>query len=156
MTSASERFWAKVDRDGPMPDPATGLTTCCYLWLGATSHGYGVVKWDGRQIGAHRTAWLLDGKQLPNRPLTLDHLCRNKACVRVSHLRVANQSQQQFNTDLYENNHSGVRGVDWDKKRGVWRVRVRHNYKSYFGGRFDDLSNAKAAYLALRELLRDS
>jgi hypothetical protein len=96
-------------------------------------------------------AWLLAGRELPEKPLTLDHLCWNKLCVRIDHLRVATPREQKMNTGLYKNSTSGVRGVS--RHKGKWRVQVGHNGKEYFGGHFDNLIEAKAAYVALREQL---
>ena len=41
--TVQDRFWAKVDKDGPLPDPDTGIGTCCWLWLGSKGNerGYG-------------------------------------------------------------------------------------------------------------------
>jgi hypothetical protein len=58
----------------------------CWLWLGEINHsGYGLAYYNGRAYRAHRALYEVvngpvpDGKQL-------DHLCRNRACVRPSHL----------------------------------------------------------------------
>lgn len=103
---------------------------------------------------AHRVAWLLAGRELPIWPVTLDHICRNKACVRVEHLRVATRSQQNMNTGLRADNTSGERGVSRAKNK--WRVDVTINNKQYYGGLFDNLNEAKAAAQALRERLHGS
>lgn len=77
---ASERFWEKVDK-----------TETCWKWTGGLGHwGYGtmfVFLADGRkrQIGAHRFAYELLVGPIPE-GLTIDHLCRNRACVNPSHL----------------------------------------------------------------------
>jgi hypothetical protein len=144
-----------------MPDPATGLTTCCWEWLGARSKGYGNFWYESKSINAHRFAWLLDGRPLPEKPLTLDHLCWNKACVRLDHLRVATQSQQNMNTDLRsrkpgKSNTSGVRGVGWNKQKAKWKVVVWFKSNCYFGGYFNNLESANAAAQALRKRLHGS
>ena len=96
-----------------MPDRVkTGLSTCCWQWLAAKdTKGYGQFRMAHGMMRAHRQAWLLAGNELPEKPLSLDHICRNKLCVRVEHFRVATQSQQEFNKGLQSNNTSGVRGV---------------------------------------------
>lgn len=83
--SCSERFWAKVDKHGPVSSHRPDLGPC-WLWKGAQTRGYGSC---GASLGstiAHRVAWLLAHGTLPKRPLVLDHLCRVKLCVRPSHL----------------------------------------------------------------------
>ena len=70
-----ERFWAKVQQgDGG-----------CWLWTGATSSGYGAVRWNGRREPAHRIAYELMVSDIPD-GLILDHLCRNRPCVNPYHL----------------------------------------------------------------------
>lgn len=58
----------------------------CRLWLGhCTPEGYGSMKIDGTCRSAHRVAYEL--YKGPIRPgLTLDHLCRVRACVNPDHL----------------------------------------------------------------------
>jgi hypothetical protein len=46
-----------------------------------------------------------------------------------------------------------VRGVHWEKASGKYRVTVRHNYRKYFGGEFDNLADAEAAAIELRNRL---
>jgi len=84
-----ERFWPKVDKNGPIP-PARADLGPCWLWTASlTSNGYGQI---GGGSGAahynkiaHRLsyAWLVG--PVPN-GLELDHLCRVRHCVNPSHL----------------------------------------------------------------------
>ena len=77
-----ERFWAKVDSG---VDPAG-----CWVWLaGQDSSGYGLF-WVGRNVKAHRFAFELAFGPIPN-GRQLDHLCRQRLCVRVDHLEVVDQ-----------------------------------------------------------------
>jgi hypothetical protein len=79
------RFWAKVDKAGPVPAhrPALGP---CWLWTACTTRqGYGQFRLDGRIRQAHVAAWELEGAALPA-GAELDHLCRVRRCVRKSHL----------------------------------------------------------------------
>lgn len=70
-----ERFWAKVDK-----------TDTCWLWTGAkTGDGYGEIKVSGRMVPAHRLSWTMAGGTLIE-GMTLDHLCRTRACVNPAHL----------------------------------------------------------------------
>lgn len=69
--STDERFWSKVDRSGE-----------CWLWTAYTFDGYGRFRLNGESIRAHH--------YVMGRPPTpgweVDHTCRNRACVRPSHL----------------------------------------------------------------------
>lgn len=83
---AEIRFWAKVNKAGPMPAQGT-VKGCCWQWLaGKISKGYGSfhpVK--GKPTLAHRYAYELLVGQIPD-GLVIDHRCRNHACVNPAHL----------------------------------------------------------------------
>jgi hypothetical protein len=63
-----------------------GHGTPCWIWSGAIdSNGYGRTQVDYIRKGAHRVAWENAHGPVP-RGLTLDHLCRVRACVNPEHL----------------------------------------------------------------------
>ncbi len=72
-----ERFWPKVEK-----------TFSCWIWTaGKNNKGYGMI-WDaeeGRQVLAHRASYQMMKGPIPE-GLSLDHLCRNPACVNPDHL----------------------------------------------------------------------
>jgi hypothetical protein len=58
----------------------------CWRWGGFLNPaGYGVFRYNGDQLLAHRYAYEMAIGPIPA-GLTLDHLCRNRWCVRPSHL----------------------------------------------------------------------
>jgi hypothetical protein len=76
-----EYFWSLVDKDGPLPDPATGVKSKCWLWLGSvTDQGYGRFK-AGNKTHMVSYAWRDKGRPDPG-ALTVSTRCRNKLCVR--------------------------------------------------------------------------
>jgi hypothetical protein len=78
LQRALGRFWPKVEDLGP--------NGCC-VWRANLYHdGYGRFYYL-REVRAHRFAWELVHGPIPSR-LQVDHLCRNRACVRPSHLRL--------------------------------------------------------------------
>jgi hypothetical protein len=71
------QFWTKVDRRGAAD---------CWPWVGPRlESGYGRTRAAGRQLVAHRVAYMLEVGPIPA-GLVLDHLCRNRACVNPAHL----------------------------------------------------------------------
>lgn len=90
-TLPSERFWAKVDQNGPVPTGREHLGPC-WLWTGTVVRaGYGTFRMGSRLDGsrknvrAHRFIFDLVGKSIPE-DLVIDHLCRNRRCVNPDHL----------------------------------------------------------------------
>lgn len=64
------------------PEPNSG----CWLWTGArTLNGYGFISYHGRNEMAHRIAYGLFVGPIPEGK-TLDHLCRQRACINPKHL----------------------------------------------------------------------
>jgi HNH endonuclease len=80
-TTDEKRFWTKVEK-----------TDSCWLWTAAKDpKGYGRFFYtkNGKRIrsGAHQYAYIRFVGPIPPGH-ELDHLCRNRACVRPDHLEV--------------------------------------------------------------------
>lgn len=70
------------------------FTDQCWIWTGCLStSGYGRVRIGGHTDYVHRLVveWAT-GKKLPKKK-QVDHLCRNRACFRPTHLEVVTASQ---------------------------------------------------------------
>jgi hypothetical protein len=80
-----EYFWSLVDKNGPLPDPATRVKSRCWLWLGSVNpEGYGRFGAGGNRFQATRYAWQQKTGSDPGK-LTVTPRCRDRLCVR--HLR---------------------------------------------------------------------
>lgn len=78
--------FARFVMEGTVPDHRPELGPCLQ-WTGSlkTRWGYGQFRYGGRNRSAHAAAWELERGPVPE-GMTLDHLCRNTSCVRVSHM----------------------------------------------------------------------
>jgi hypothetical protein len=91
---AIERFWPKVNKNGPVPPHAPELGPC-WLWLGYCRDGEGRYPWmyfEGRPLAAYRVAYILLVGPIPE-GLQLDHLCRVPPCVNPAHLEPVTQQE---------------------------------------------------------------
>lgn len=64
----------------------------CFLWLGYSVSGYGVLRVDGRMVGAHRIAYELANGPIPD-GMVIDHLCRVRCCVNPAHMEVVTRGE---------------------------------------------------------------
>ena len=70
-------FWSKAEVRGPAE---------CWPWQRSTNgRGYGRVRVNGKQTGAHRVAYEFRKGPIPA-GLEIDHLCRQRSCVNPDHL----------------------------------------------------------------------
>jgi hypothetical protein len=89
MTSVEDRFWSKVDRNGPVPEHRPDLGPC-WVWTAyiISSTGYGWWGYGGQngvKTTAHRYSYETQVGEVPPK-WHVDHLCRNRACANPSHL----------------------------------------------------------------------
>lgn len=84
-----DKFWKRVDKNGPVPNYAPHLGSC-WIWTGQINNsGYGELSFgpknDRTRVRAHRYSYetlvgpIIEGNHL-------DHLCRVRHCVNPSHL----------------------------------------------------------------------
>ena len=84
----NERFWRKVNRNGPTPTSRPELGPC-WIWIAHTDYkGYGRFFVNGKNTRAHHFL-------TPDCPegLVRDHLCDNRRCVRDSHIAYVTNAQ---------------------------------------------------------------
>jgi len=82
----AERFWEKVNKNGPAPAERPGLGPCWIWEAGKTAQGYGGFHPTKYELElAHRWSFKYHGGELEP-AYVVDHLCRNRTCVNPAHL----------------------------------------------------------------------
>ena len=107
----------------------------CLLWTGGkTKSGYGSLNTGGTNLRAHRYAWERVHGPIPD-GMYVDHTCWNRACVEVSHLRLATpQENGRYREGANRNSTTGIRGVHM--RRGKFRAAVHVDGEPRFLGTF--------------------
>ena len=94
------RLWAKVDASGD-----------CWEWTGARTSGYGHLRMsEGVYRRAHRVVYERMVGPIPE-GLTIDHRCRNKACVNPDHLEPVTNQENLRRTPKQLFNHTPLARV---------------------------------------------
>lgn len=123
--TAFDRFWAKVRSSSPDE---------CWEWTGGTFDGYGRFSSSGVRHPAHVYAWLLAGRSRQSEKV-LDHICHNRKCVNVAHLREVTRGQNSTNrVGPSPSSRTGRRGVSATasgKYTARWTERGRDRSKTF-------------------------
>lgn len=114
--------------------------------------GYVRVYVDGVKYTAHRLAVLWMTGEFP--PEEVDHINGNRSDNRWSNLRLATRSENMRNKGTYRTNTSGLRGVSFYKRTGMWKAQIQHEGKKIGLGYFHSAEKAHSAYTHAEALLR--
>lgn len=87
-----QRFWAKVNKDGPIPESFPELGPC-WCWLGSlfTDSGYGQFWMDGTNRRAHIVSY--EWANGSTSGAQVQHLCNVRVCVRPTHLKLGTPAE---------------------------------------------------------------
>ncbi len=145
MQTIEQRFYEKVNVNGPIPSNHPELGRC-HIWTAGTFHSrYGKYKLHGKSCRAHKVAYEMAFGPVPE-SMTIDHICHCRTCVNPLHMRLATVQQNSQNQGRSSKNTSGYKGVSWNKRDCNWRAMIRSNGCSFFLGSFDKAEDAYAAY----------
>jgi hypothetical protein len=85
----------------------------CLVWQGyKIPSGYGIIHWRGRTWVCHRAMWTAKVGPIPtDDDWTIDHLCRNRACVNVEHMEVVTRIENSRRGGGLELAHAKTRAA---------------------------------------------
>jgi hypothetical protein len=106
---------------------SVGGLDACWNWQGKLTDGYGRI-WDGparRAYRSHRVIWTLLRGPIPE-GLTIDHLCRNRACGNPRHMELVTRRENVLRGE----GHTAVnaakthcsRGHEFNEENTKWRT----------------------------------
>lgn len=134
-----ERFWAKVDKSGPIPvhqpelGPCWNWTASCRPTPGGPRGQFFV---NGKNFYAYRVSYEWCVGPIGEKQL-IDHKCHNGLCVNPAHLRAVDGQRQnmQHRRSANINSKSGHRGVYYMKREKRWCAAVcqgEQTWRRYF------------------------
>jgi hypothetical protein len=112
------------------------------------SKGYLNIKLFGWRFKAHRLAYLLEHGSIAGK--LVDHVNGIKDDNRIENLRLATDSQNQWNTKVRVSNQACVKGVSFKKDIGKWRARISAHGEKYDLGYFETKESAADALALFR------
>lgn len=107
--------------------------------------GYPVVGINSKIYTIHRLIWIWHNGDIP-KGIEIDHVNRERADNRIENLRLVTHQENAFNL-------SKVKGYYKDKRRNKWYAKICVNQKSKWLGSFDEMIDAKNAYLKAKQEL---
>ena len=114
----------------------------CVVWSGTINpNGYGYMGISGKRVRVHRYAWELANGPVPD-GMMIDHICHNRACVKVEHLRLADRVENGRNREgANARSSTGVRNVH-RRHNGTFRVIFGIDNKNVYFGTYPTLDEA--------------
>jgi hypothetical protein len=125
------RFWEKVDKSaGP---------SGCWIWKGGKDkNGYGRIRINKVEFGAHRLSWEIANCAKIPQGLVVMHKCDNPICVNPNHLMVGTHGDNHTDCARKGRNHKwsspGFTGEAYHKstltEKQVKEIRATYNRKA--------------------------
>ncbi len=112
-----QRFWIKVDKNGPIPIHRPELGQC-WVWTAARlPNGYGRLGFGRSTRLAHRVSWNIHFGEIPEGILVM-HRCDRTFCVRPEHLSLGNHADNSADCVSKGRYKNGMKGNTERAARG--------------------------------------
>lgn len=106
--------------------------------------GYRRIQILGKVYLVHRVIWFIVYGNWPKNEL--DHIDLNRSNNKIENLRECTHSLNNANRISYKNSISKYKGVNLDKRDGVWSAEIHKDNIKYYLGRFKCETSAALAY----------
>ena len=117
-----------------------------------SSFGYLKIKFDSREIMAHRLAWLYVNGRWPTDQI--DHMDGDKLNNRMANLRDVVQTLNMQNQRVaHKGSATGLLGTYWHKRQNTFYAQIRVDKKLLTLGYFTLAEDAHEAYLSAKRKL---
>jgi hypothetical protein len=97
-----------------------------------------------------KLVWIFHGREIPEKPLEIDHEDTNNLNDKIENLRVATRSQQEGNKGANRTNTTGIKGVWFNKQRNKYVAEIKINQKKT-SKHFDTIEEARAARIEMAQ-----
>lgn len=113
-------------------------------------HGYANIQIKGKvSYAVHRIVFYMNHGWLPD---SIDHINNIRNDNRIANMRPANKASNAMNRSFNKNNKSGFKGVDFIKRRNVFRAQIQKDGKKIIIGTYDNAEDAHNAYCMASKL----
>lgn len=113
--------------------------------------GYIIIQINNKRYYAHRLAWFYYYGYFPEN--FIDHINKNTTDNRICNLREVSNQCNLRNSKNRCDNKSTVTGINWNKEKSKWEVKININQKTFYLGRFIDFNEAVSTRLAAEQCL---
>jgi len=111
-----------------------------------TKYGYNQIRCNEKMIKRHRIiGFTFLDLDIDNPNLHIDHKDGNKLNNCINNLRIVNNQQNCWN-------RTKAKGFYWNKKNQKWHAQIKLNSKTIYLGCFNTEDEARAAYLAAKQI----
>jgi hypothetical protein len=117
-----------IEKPGPLETP-------CWIWQRACDRrtGYGLLTWNGKQLLAHRAAWIYHKGPINSDRLMVCHHCDTRLCINPLHLFLGSHADNQRDSVLkgrrYPRGENSSRAVLTEIDGTIWHIKKGRNWR---------------------------